>query len=132
VIQTETIPSFVEVMIRADGQMDRRLFLSSAVMAAFAAAFTGCAGNGVSAPDLTVPVTIRVSEYPELATINGVAVLTVQGSPLGVVRTGVTTFLGAVADLHTPAGGTHGHRDRFQVLAPRRALRPHRHVGRRP
>lgn len=74
--------------------VDRREFLLRASLFAAAAALAACAGVGDSttAP-ANVSTTIKVSDYPSLATVGGVALINVSGSPLAVVRTGDASFV---------------------------------------
>ena len=75
--------------------LGRREFISASVMAAAAAALAACSGaasDGVTAPG-SVGLTLTVSDYPALATVGGVALVTASGSPLAVVRTGAAAFV---------------------------------------
>lgn len=83
-----------------DGAVDRRGFLSQAVLAAAAAALAACGGGGGGGGDVagptaptTVGTSLRVADYPALATTGGVATATVNGTPIAVVRTGASTFV---------------------------------------
>ena len=69
--------------------VDRRGFL----LAAAALAFAACADAGSSTEPEAVGSTIDVSTYPQLANTNGVALVTVGGASLAIVRTGETSFL---------------------------------------
>ena len=74
----------------------RRAFLAqSAVLAAVAAlAACGVAGGGdVTAPTLTGPATLKVSDYPALASVGGIALVNIGGGSLAVARTGASTFV---------------------------------------
>jgi Rieske Fe-S protein len=73
--------------------IDRRQFLSAAALAAIAAMLTACGGDNSTAPTLSGSGTINVNDYPPLATTGGVALVTVNGAPLAIVRTGATSFL---------------------------------------
>lgn len=72
--------------------MDRRDFISHTALASLALACAACSGDAAG-PELSGAQTIKVSDYPTLANVNGVATFTLSGSPLAVVRTGATTFL---------------------------------------
>lgn len=74
--------------------MDRRKFLSLGAYAAAAAALAACApiATNLTSPG-SVSVTVKVSDYSTLATVGGVAVTTVNGTPIAIVRTGATTFI---------------------------------------
>jgi Rieske Fe-S protein len=84
---------------------DRRTFISQATLAAVAAALCACSGDAPTEPELTGSNTIKVGDYPALATINGVAVTSLAGSPIAVVRTGTTSFL-ALSRICPHQGGT--------------------------
>ncbi|HEX6558478.1 MAG TPA: Rieske (2Fe-2S) protein [Longimicrobiales bacterium] len=73
--------------------LDRRGFLTRAALAAVTVALAACAAGDATGPDLSGSSTIKVSDYPALANVNGVAMFTVQQQPLAVVRTSATTFL---------------------------------------
>jgi Rieske Fe-S protein len=78
-----------------DGGIGRRTFLvQSGIMAAIAA-LSAC---GLSSADVTSPTvpansTITVSNYPSLANVGGVAMITLGSAPIAVVRTGTSSFL---------------------------------------
>lgn len=77
----------------ADG-IGRRTFIAQSALLAAAAALAACGvGEGVTAPSLSGSTTIRVSDYPALASVGGIAMVTVQGNPMAVVRTGTNTFV---------------------------------------
>lgn len=74
-------------------QLDRRGFLGKAALAAVGIALAACAAGDATGPELSGSSSIKVSDYPTLANVNGVAVFTLDRAPLAVVRTGATTFL---------------------------------------
>ena len=75
--------------------MNRRDFIIVSCASAGAIAAGGCAlGPGVSGPPDSVSLTLKVSDYPALANVNGVAFVTENGGTgLAVVRTGSASFL---------------------------------------
>ena len=77
------------------GAIGRRQFISASVLAAAAAALAACSASGGG--DFTGPgsvgLTLKVSDYPTLASVNGVALVSASGSPIAVVRTGASTFI---------------------------------------
>ena len=76
--------------------VDRRTFISRAVLATAAAALAACAGGadaGITGPTTVSTSTLRVSDYPSLASVNGVALVTLSGVPLAIVRTGDASFV---------------------------------------
>ncbi|MGH9422335.1 MAG: Rieske 2Fe-2S domain-containing protein, partial [Thermoanaerobaculia bacterium] len=74
--------------------MDRRKFVSLGAYAAAAAALAACAvsGTGITSPG-SVGATVKVSDYAALASVGGVAITTLGGTPVAIVRTSTTTFL---------------------------------------
>ena len=60
-------------------------------MAALAAC--GVSGSNVTSPTSITSTTIKVSDYPALASVGGIALVTISGAPLAVVRTGTSTFV---------------------------------------
>ena len=76
--------------------MDRRKFVSLGAYATAAAALAACAagdgGTSITSPG-SVGTTVRVSDYAALATVGGVAVTTLNGTPVAIVRTSSTAFI---------------------------------------
>ena len=74
--------------------IDRRAFLVRGAFAAAAIALAACGGAGsdATAPS-SVSLAVKVSDYPELASVGGVALVNASGSPLAIVRTGTSTFI---------------------------------------
>ena len=75
-------------------QIDRRTFVVVGVCACAAAglALAGCGLSVATAPD-SVGGSLKISDYAALSAVGGVALATVSGTPLAIVRTGSTTFL---------------------------------------
>lgn len=88
--------------------IDRRRFVTVGALAAAAAALAACGGLGASitAPS-TVSLSLKVSDYASLANVNGVALVSANGSPIAVVRTSTTTFI-ALSRICPHQGGTIG------------------------
>jgi cytochrome b6-f complex iron-sulfur subunit len=85
----------------------RREFIAQSVLAAAALALAACGGaggDGATAPS-TISSSIRVSDYPELASTGGVALVTVSGARLAIVRTGAASFV-ALSRVCPHEGGT--------------------------
>lgn len=72
--------------------LDRRTFISRTALAAAAVALAACSADGSTAPT-ELEGTIKVGDHPQLANLNGVALVTVDGSPVAVVRTGTASFV---------------------------------------
>ena len=78
----------------AGGEIGRRTFLAQSALLAAAAALAACAaGSDPTAPDLSGQATLSVSDYPALATVGGIAMVSIQSSPFAVVRTGTSSFV---------------------------------------
>jgi Rieske Fe-S protein len=76
----------------AAARLGRRAFLSRSVLAAAAAlAACGGVGDGLTAPS-SIGSSITVASYPALASAGGVAVVSLSGTRLAIVRTGTATF----------------------------------------
>jgi len=73
----------------------RRTFLAQSAILAAAAALAACgaSGGGVTAPTLSGSTTIKVSDYPALANVGGVALVNISGNPFAIVRTDTSTFV---------------------------------------
>ena len=69
----------------------RRTFIAQSVLAVAAIALSGC-GDTPTAP-ASLDGTIDVAAHPSLAAVNGVALVTISGSPVAIVRTGENTFV---------------------------------------
>lgn len=86
--------------------VDRRTFVKRSVLAAAAFALAACAGgNGGPTAPKSVHLTINVADYPALANVDGVALVSGNGTPLAVVRTGDATFV-ALSRICPHQGGT--------------------------
>src|SRR4051794_2241796 len=80
----------VGVPFASTGGLDRRTFLSRAMMSAAVLALAACgASDGTTAP-FSGSASINISSYPSLATVGGVALVTLNGSPVALVRSSQT------------------------------------------
>jgi Rieske Fe-S protein len=72
----------------------RREFVSgaAAALAAIALAACGSTGDFVTSPGTVAATSLRVSDFPALANVNGVATTSVGGTPVAIVRTGASSF----------------------------------------
>ena len=77
----------------AGSEIGRRTFLVQSALLAAAAALAACGVSDATAPDLTGQASIKVTDYPALASVGGIAMVTIQGSPLAIVRTGASTYV---------------------------------------
>ena len=77
----------------AGSEIGRRTFLAQSALLAAAAALAACGVSDATAPDLTGQASIKVTDYPALASVGGIAMVTIQGSPLAIVHTGTSTYV---------------------------------------
>jgi Rieske Fe-S protein len=83
----------VGVPVAETGGLDRRTFLSRAMMGAAMVALAACgASDGATAP-FTGTASVNINDYPALATVGGVALVTLNGGPLALVRSSQTTVV---------------------------------------
>ena len=73
----------------------RRTFLAQSALLAAGALLAACAASDVSAPGTTINSTtnIKVSDFPALASVGGIALVNFSGNPFAIVRTGDATFV---------------------------------------
>jgi cytochrome b6-f complex iron-sulfur subunit len=83
----------------------RRTFLVQSALMAAAAALAACGGADATAPTLSPGTSINVNSYAALANVGGIAMVTVSGAQLAIVRTGATTFV-ALSRVCPHQGGT--------------------------
>ena len=85
--------------------LDRRTFLSRAMMSAAVLALAACgAGDGSTAP-FTGSASVNINDYPALAAVGGVALVTLNGSLLALVRNTSTSVI-ALSRVCPHEGGT--------------------------
>lgn len=80
----------------ADSGIGRRTFLVQSGILAAIAALNACGslgGSDVTAPSLPSNTTINVNNYSSLSSVGGVAMITIGGAPIAVVRTGTSSFI---------------------------------------
>ena len=81
---------------RSDGTAsgtDRRTFLAHGAAALAMLALAACnMGNGPTSPGTVSAATIKLSDNPSLANVGGVAVVSIGGSPVAIVRETATAF----------------------------------------
>ena len=72
--------------------IDRRDFMMRAAAALAAVALAACSSDSATSPSSISSTTINLADHPELATVGGVATVTIDGVPLAIVRMSATTF----------------------------------------
>ncbi len=70
----------------------RRDFVTAAAAALAAVALAACGGDSLTSPSTIASTQIKLSDFPSLANVGGVATTSVSGVPLAIVRTGSTSF----------------------------------------
>ncbi len=74
----------------------RRTFLAQSAMLAAITALAACGASpadSLTGPTLSSGTTVQLSSYPALASVGGIALVTIAASPFAIVRTGVSTFV---------------------------------------
>ncbi len=89
---------------------DRRAFLTQGALAAALLALAACAidtstGLSLGTPPTSIGSSIKVSDYPALASTNGIALVNLNGALVAIVRTGETSFV-ALSRICPHQGGT--------------------------
>lgn len=76
-------------------RLDRRGFLTQSMLAGAILALAACGTSSFLSPDAptSVGASIKVADYSALASVGGIALVTVSGASLAIVRTSSTTFL---------------------------------------
>lgn len=74
--------------------LDRRTFLTRAMLGAAVLALAACGGvsDGTTAP-FSGSTSINIGDYPALANVGGVALATLNGAPVALVRASTTSVL---------------------------------------
>src|SRR5262245_20397875 len=100
-----TAPNASVLVPGGPGGLDRRTFLTRAMMSAAMLALAACgAGDGSTAP-FTGTASVNINDYPALANVGGVALATLNGSRLALVRDSTTSVL-ALSRVCPHQGGT--------------------------
>ena len=77
-----------------DGIGRRTFLVQSGILAAMAAlAACGASTDGTTAPTVPTNSQINVASYPALANVGGVAMVSISGAPVAIVRTSTTSFI---------------------------------------
>lgn len=78
-------------------RLDRRGFLTQSMVAAAALALAACGTGGditgTGTPTNVGGASIKLADYSSLSAVGGVALVTLNGVPLAIVRTGTDTFI---------------------------------------
>ena len=84
--------------------VDRRTFLSRAMAGAAMLALAACGASDAMAP-FTGTASVNISDYPALAAVGGVAIVTLNGASLALVRDSTTSVV-ALSRVCPHEGGT--------------------------
>lgn len=80
-----------DVGIPIVGGLDRRTFLSRAMLGAAVLALAACGLDAATAP-FSGTASLNVADYPALQTVGGVALVSLNGSPMALVRSSETSI----------------------------------------
>lgn len=78
---------------QATDGIGRRTFIAQSALLAVAAMLAACGADAVMAPSTIATTTIKASDYPALATVGGIALVSLSGNPFAVVRTADSSFV---------------------------------------
>ena len=78
---------------QATDGIGRRTFIAQSALIAAAAMLAACGADAATAPSTIATTTIKASDYPALATVGGIALVSLGGSPFAVVRTADSSFV---------------------------------------
>jgi len=56
------------------------------------AALTACGGDALTSPSTVPSTSLKLSDYPALASVGGVATVRIDSTPIAIVRTGTSAF----------------------------------------
>jgi len=87
------------------GLLGRRTFLTRAMLSAAALALAACGAGGETTAPFTGTASVNINDYPALANVGGVALVTLNGSPVALVRNSTTSVL-ALSRVCPHQGGT--------------------------
>ena len=74
-------------------EISRRTFLMQSALLAAAAALAACSVADSTAPSIPSGTTIKVSDFSALSADGGVAVTSVSGAPVAIVRQSATSYI---------------------------------------
>src|SRR4051812_30966094 len=70
----------------------RREFLTTSAASLALLALAACGLSDATAPTTVSATAFKLSDYPQLANVGGVAMVSIGGSPVAIVRESATTF----------------------------------------
>ena len=91
---THASPDDSRALAPVEDGIGRRTFLvQSGILAAMAALAACGASSDATAPNVPANSAINVGDFPSLANVGGVALVSLGGAPLAIVRTSSTSFI---------------------------------------
>ena len=98
-------PNALVLLPGEPGVLGRRTFLTRAMLSAAALALAACGSGGGTTAPFSGTVSLNINNYPALANVGGVALVTLNGSPVALVRNSTTSVL-ALSRVCPHQGGT--------------------------
>ena len=92
------------VAVPVGNAVDRREFLTRSMFGAAMLALAACGGADALSP-FSGTATVNIADYPALATVGGVALVSLNGSPVALVRASTTSVV-ALSRICPHEGGT--------------------------
>lgn len=89
----ETRSEVSQTATAGDGIGRRTFLVQSGILAAIAALSACGVGGDLTAPNVPPNSSIDVNNYPALANVGGVAMVTLGSAPVAIVRSGTSSFL---------------------------------------
>jgi len=93
---TDTVRDGLAFLTAEAARLDRRGFLTQSMLAGAALVLAACGVSGDAITGIaptTIGSSIKLADYSSLSTVGGVALVTLSGAQLAVVRTGADTFI---------------------------------------
>jgi cytochrome b6-f complex iron-sulfur subunit len=104
------------VAVPLGGGLDRRTFLSRAMVSAAVLALAACGLDSATAP-FSGTASLNVADYPALQTVGGVVLVSLNGSPMALIRSSDTSITALSRDC--PHQGATVNQNGSGFLCPR-------------
>jgi nitrite reductase/ring-hydroxylating ferredoxin subunit len=76
----------------ANGLVTRRGFVAYGAAALAMAALAACGGDSLTSPSTVDSTALKLSDFPSLSAVGGVATTSIGRTPIAIVRTGTSSF----------------------------------------
>ena len=76
----------------ASGSIKRRDFVAYGAAALAMAALAACGGDSLTSPSTVQSTALKLSDFPALSTVGGVATTSIGRTPIAIVRTSTSSF----------------------------------------